>query len=129
MKKLTGLERWVFLFTLLFLLASMGWFFLQNQDRTLTRITAEQTQETVLLPEPEESPAPGILEGERININTASAEDLTRLPGIGAVRAADIVTYRETKGAFARIEDITEVSGIGEKTFAKMAPYICVADG
>lgn len=73
-------------------------------------------------------PAPGLLDGETININTAPSEDLTRLPGIGPARADDIVAYRESHGDFQSIEEIMEVPGIGEKTFEKLSPYISVIE-
>lgn len=61
-----------------------------------------------------------------ININTASAEELQTLPNIGEVRAQAIVAYREEHGGFKSPEELQEVSGIGEKTFAQIAPYVTV---
>ena len=51
--------------------------------------------------------------GESVNINTAMLEDLCTLPGIGESLARRVIEYREKNGPFARIEDITRVSGIG----------------
>ena len=56
-------------------------------------------------------------EAEKININSASAEELTRLKGIGPSHAAKIVAYREKNGPFKMPEDIMQVSGVGQKTF------------
>lgn len=56
---------------------------------------------------------------ERININTAGSEELQLLDGIGPVTAQKIIEYREENGRFRSIEDIKEVSGIGDKTFEK----------
>ncbi len=50
----------------------------------------------------------------KLNVNTATAEELESLPGIGASRAAAIVEYRNTHGPFQRVEDLVEVSGIGD---------------
>lgn len=61
-----------------------------------------------------------------ININTASAAQLKTLKGIGDVKAQAIIDYRDAHGDFSRIEDITEVKGIGEKTFEKIRDYITV---
>ena len=61
-----------------------------------------------------------------ININTATAEELETLPGIGEVTAEKIIADREENGAFATIEDITRVSGIGDKKFEAIEDLICV---
>ncbi|NLW17198.1 MAG: ComEA family DNA-binding protein [Firmicutes bacterium] len=61
-----------------------------------------------------------------ININTATAAELETLPGIGPVKAQAIVEYRQQNGAFARIEDLTKVSGIGPKTFERLKHLITV---
>ena len=56
-------------------------------------------------------------EMEKININTATVEELTRLKRIGPKYAAKIVEYREANGPFKQPEDIIKVKGIGSKTF------------
>ncbi|MDH3360657.1 MAG: helix-hairpin-helix domain-containing protein [Desulfobulbaceae bacterium] len=55
-----------------------------------------------------------------ININTATSTELEQLPGIGASKAEAIVKYRETHGLFKRINDITNVKGIGVKLLEKI---------
>lgn len=62
----------------------------------------------------------------KININTASAKELESLPGIGPVLAQRIVDYRAQKGGFKTIEEIMEVSGIGEKRFEAIKDLITV---
>lgn len=61
-----------------------------------------------------------------VNINTASADELCTLPGIGASRAADIVRYREKSGAFQTKEDIMKVSGIKQNAYDKLCDRITV---
>lgn len=61
-----------------------------------------------------------------VNINTATAEQLEELPNIGEVRAKAIIAYRESNGGFQAVEDLKKVNGIGEKTFADMAPFVTV---
>ena len=53
---------------------------------------------------------------EYININTASAEELEKLEGIGPALAEEIVVFRQKNGPFTCAEDLLKVSGIGEKT-------------
>lgn len=62
----------------------------------------------------------------RININTADLNKLTEIPGIGEVKAKSIITYRTENGLFKTIEDIKNVSGIGDATFEKIKDYITV---
>ena len=61
-----------------------------------------------------------------VNINTASAEELERIPGIGPAMAERILEFRQTSGKFTAPEDLLQISGIGEKKFAKMQPFVCV---
>ena len=61
-----------------------------------------------------------------ININTASAQELTSLPGIGETKANNIVSYRTENGYFKTIEDLKNVCGIGDATFEKLKDYITV---
>ena len=56
-------------------------------------------------------------ESPKININTASADELTQLKGVGEKKAAAIIEYRETNGPFKLPEDFLKVPGIGPKTF------------
>lgn len=67
-----------------------------------------------------------LLPGEKVNINTATAEELMKLPGIGETLSRAIIAYRQENGNFSHIEDIMEVSGIGEGRFAAIEDYICV---
>ena len=65
---------------------------------------------------------------EPININTATAEELTALPRIGEVTAARIVKWREENGPFAATEDLMNVQGIGERTYERIRPHVTVGD-
>ena len=59
-----------------------------------------------------------------ININTASKEELTLLPGIGPVYAERIIEYRKENGGFKNIDEITNVKGVGEKRFENLRDKI-----
>ena len=87
---------------------------------------AEEEQGFVVISEGTPSPLAG---EELVNINTASLEELDTLPGIGPTTAQKIIDYREANGAFARIEDIVNVSGIGSATFEDIKDLITVGDG
>ena len=65
-------------------------------------------------------------EGARIDLNTASKEQLMTLPGIGESKAEAILSYRETKGGFASIEELKNVDGIKDGTFSKLKDFITV---
>ncbi|MGI6119811.1 MAG: helix-hairpin-helix domain-containing protein [Desulfosporosinus sp.] len=64
--------------------------------------------------------------GEKININTAGAAELDKLTGVGPALAERILQYRSEHGPFSRVEDLEKVSGIGPKTFEKMASQVTV---
>lgn len=61
-----------------------------------------------------------------VNINTATAEQLQTLPGIGQAKANAIVAYREANGSFSSIEDLRQVPGIKEGVFGQIQALICV---
>ncbi|MDZ7695432.1 MAG: helix-hairpin-helix domain-containing protein [Deltaproteobacteria bacterium] len=70
---------------------------------------------------------PGFLvAGDKININTASKEQLTELKGIGPVTADRIIEYREKNGKFETVEELTEVKGIGDGTLMVIKEFIVV---
>ena len=60
----------------------------------------------------------------RVNINTAGAQQLEELPGIGPAMAGRILGYRQQAGGFQKAEDLMNVGGIGQKKFARMAPLV-----
>ncbi len=59
-----------------------------------------------------------------VNVNTASAEELSALPGVGESRAQAILVLRKQRGSFKRVEDLLEVKGIGEASLGKLRPYL-----
>lgn len=70
---------------------------------------------------------PGFAASGKVNINTASPEQLELLPRVGPALASRIVEYRETNDGFQASEELMLVRGIGEATFARMEPYVAVS--
>jgi len=71
-------------------------------------------------------PSPSSQGDSKVNINTATAQELSTLPGIGPTKAQSIIDYRTTNGPFQSIEDIKNVRGIGDATFEKLKDKITV---
>lgn len=63
-----------------------------------------------------------------INLNTATAEQLTDVPGIGTALASRIVEFRDQNGPFERVDDLLKVRGIGERSLEKLRPYVTVGE-
>ena len=64
--------------------------------------------------------------GQQVNLNTATQAELETLPGIGPSKAIAIIEYRDSTGKFQQIEDLKNISGIGDKTFEKLRDSITV---
>ncbi|WP_195852638.1 helix-hairpin-helix domain-containing protein [Aerococcus sanguinicola] len=64
--------------------------------------------------------------GNQVNLNTADSAELQTLSGVGEKKAADIIAYREANGPFQTVDDLAQVSGIGEKTLDKLRPQLTV---
>jgi competence protein ComEA len=62
-----------------------------------------------------------------VNVNTANAEQLELLPGVGPSRASAIIAHRTKNGAFKKPEDLIAVAGIGERAFERLRPYVAVS--
>jgi len=64
----------------------------------------------------------------KVNLNTASADQLATLPGVGTALAGRIVEYRQKSGSFRTTKEVMNVKGIGEKNFAKIEAWLTVGD-
>ena len=89
------------------------------------------TVKEVTSPSPTASPQPSVKRSApsgrvRININTATSQELQTLRGIGPAMARRIIEYRQISGRFSTVDDLTNVKGIGEKTLEKLRDSITV---
>ena len=99
-----------------------------TEDLPILSIGMEKAEEEPEVPaEPEPAGESGILADGRVNINTASIEELKTLPNIGDAMAARIIAQRE-KAPFKQILDIKKVSGIGDKTYDVLKDRNCVSN-
>jgi len=83
----------------------------------------------IYIPREGEEIPPALLQGnqtQKININTATQSDLETLPGIGPAKAGAIIQDREKNGPFKSVEEITRVTGIGEKTLEGIREFITI---
>ena len=119
-------ERAILGLMLGFLLLSGGHFMLQQRAVVTSGVDTRQPPAASTSVDGGQRGPDSLLEGERINVNTADVYDLQRLPGIGEKRAQDIVSYREANGPFACVEDLCQVTGIGEGTVEKLKDYATV---
>ncbi len=100
-----------------------------NQITQIIPSTAvDVTDASMMVTQKESIADPTVVPGEdkRVNLNTATLEELDALPGVGPSTAKNIIAYREAHGGFAAPEEIMNVKRIGEKTFDKLKAHITV---
>ena len=114
--KITKTEWLLLGMTGLFLCVLLGLFLQDRRAQVPVETEVQVAQEEIV---PDLSP---------LNLNRATAEELAGLPGIGAELAGRIVACREERGGFGSVEEIMEVSGIGEGKFAALEGRITVED-
>ncbi|HFH9840337.1 TPA: helix-hairpin-helix domain-containing protein [Streptococcus suis] len=90
--------------------------YVASKDEKIS-VVASTTASSAMSPEGNES---------KVNLNTATEADLQTISGIGAKRATDIIAYREANGGFKSVDDLNNVSGIGDKTMESIRPYVTV---
>ena len=120
--KISGLEKGVLALTAAFLLVTAGYFAGTRSTAEPYRVDVEylQSRET---PQSPAAAGSGPAAGEKVNLNTATARELETLPGIGEKRAQAIVAWREEHGPFRSVDELVQVSGIGEKLLAGLRDY------
>jgi len=108
------------------LFAATGDVFAAAEKKQAPSVAAETAgTPAAALPADKKSPAKAKKEiPTNVDINTADKAMLTELPGIGPVTADAILAYRQDNGNFKSLDDLTKVKGIGDKTLAKLKPYL-----
>ena len=117
--------EWAMIWIATVMLALMaGWQLGSGSVRRLERLSAPAAVASSLPeePSPSESDEPAGL----VDLNTADAEELMTLPGIGETRAKAIVAYREEHGPFTYVEDLIQVPGIGEGILEGLMDHVTV---
>ncbi|MBR2934469.1 MAG: ComEA family DNA-binding protein [Oscillospiraceae bacterium] len=128
MSKLSKFDCVVLVLAAVALMAMVGWFFVHQKDSQQTwSVEVERSDSPTPSVSVQEDKKPdSLMEGERININTASAEELVRLPGIGATRAQAIIDFRQERGAFSSVDELLRVDGIGPGILKDLRTYVTV---
>ncbi|MDZ7821282.1 MAG: ComEA family DNA-binding protein [Candidatus Marinimicrobia bacterium] len=120
----TKKEKNIILVLALILLAGAAWFLARMVIRKQRPLRSSDVNTHEAFRREDEQREESKVPSEPVNINSAGLMELEALPYIGMERAKDIIEYREKHGPFKRIEALTKISGIGEKTLETLKPLI-----
>ncbi|MCQ2008465.1 helix-hairpin-helix domain-containing protein [Sporolactobacillus sp. STSJ-5] len=110
--------------------------FSKQADRDKVNLAQKLTDEMVIYVPKQGEKEPNVLvestgnvtekqeSGEMVHVNTADEQTMQNLPGVGPAKAKAIIHYREEHGPFKSVDELTNVSGIGDKSLEKMKPNI-----
>ena len=130
MAGISRFEKGVLLLTAGFVLCTGGWFLADRRAPEPYTVTVSAGSAEPPAPDPaaeeagEDGRPDSLLPGEVIDVNSADVYDLDRLPGIGPSKAEAILAYREEHGPFQSVDELLNVSGIGEVTLENLRPYV-----
>ncbi len=126
-------SQWILMvLTVLFVTFTLAFFIGRNSVRAVitTQSIAKPTasQSSASLQDTAAEQETQIIEQPRVNLNTASLEELEDLPGIGPKLAERIIAWREENGAFLSVEQLMDISGIAEGKFEDIKDFVCVEE-
>lgn len=98
----------------------------ENPSSSSSLATEGGSSETSQIANADSAQNPSQSAGNKVNLNTAQKADLMKLTGIGDKKADQILAYRQQHGRFKTIDEIKQVSGIGDKTFLSLKDQLCV---
>ena len=125
--KLSKAEIIAIVITVIFIALAFISFLLDRDESAAVTISSSRTAsaETSDLPS-SSAPSPEVSPFALVNINTATAQELCTLPGIGETLSGRIIAYRNEHGLFKSTDEIMSVSGIGSKTYENLKSYITI---
>lgn len=122
-----GSQRTILLFALFLVACAAVLFCVSFENTPLEPYVVTSTSQSEAASSAPVSSASSFSEA-KVNINTATKEELIGLNGIGEVLAGRIIEYREANGGFKDVRELTNVKGIGEKLLEKLLPWVTVTD-
>jgi competence protein ComEA len=99
---------------------------IQQRANVIEKLKSDNRKNDAIISEPTKDSTNNSMPNQKININLATLDQLTTLPGIGDTKANAIIAYRNKNSGFKSIEEIKEVSGIGNSTFDQIKNLITV---
>lgn len=130
MKGISRYEKIILALAAGFLLFIGGYYLCAHSNSQSYSVTAEtpvpSAEQRVVQSTQDRTHPDSLLADEVLDLNTAPAKELERLPGIGAVRAQAIVDYRTEHGLFSSLEELEAVKGIGPATLEGIRPYVSI---
>ncbi len=120
----TKKEKNIILVIALILLAGSVWFIVRMVIKKQRPVRTSDVKTREYFEREDEQRTESKIPSEPVNINTAGLMEIEALPYLGMKRSKDIIEFRDKNGPFKRVDELTKINGIGEKTLEKLKPLI-----